>query len=81
MAAEALTSVHAEVVDGLLELAGNGSAAVPTGANEALIGSGISLPCNDIAEDWKFQRKKSSMLAVHGGEQTWLLPCMFLFLR
>ena len=81
VAAAALTSVHAEVVDGPLELAGNGSAVVPAGANEALIGSGISLPCNDIAEDGKFQRKKSSTLAVHGGEQTWLLLCTFLFLR
>jgi cystathionine gamma-synthase len=73
-AAAALTSAPAEVVDGPLELAENGSAVVSAGVNETLIGSAISLPRGDAAEAEKPDRKKSSTLAVHGGEQIWLLP-------
>jgi cystathionine gamma-synthase len=69
-AAAALTSAPAEVVDGPLELAENGSAVVSAGVNETLIGSAISLPRGDAAEAEKPDRKKSSTLAVHGGERT-----------
>ncbi|KAG0581992.1 hypothetical protein M758_3G025200 [Ceratodon purpureus] len=72
VAAAALsTSTHAEIVDGPLELAGNGSAVVPTGVNDSLVDSGISLPCDEAAHaEKKSDRKKSSTLAVHGGERT-----------
>lgn len=66
VAAAALSSAHAEVVNGPLELAGNGSAVVPAAAYEAPVDP---FPSGDAE---KFDRKKSSTLAVHGGEQIWL---------
>lgn len=73
------SSAHAEVVDEL----GNGSAAAPTGANEALLDSLIAsddtLSREKSSEAKKSSRSKPSTLAVHGGEEHFLLANLAAF--